>query len=191
MSKEETIIQTWNSKEQKYEYSLKGFDVTESINKLLLRYKEEYDKQKFNIGSVQGYLEAKEDFGKQLAELKAELDAKETINQLYKSTLSLKDSDFSDLVRENTKLKQQLKEKDEEIKKWKHEAHKACLQMEEFQQEKWDLQDKLKANTKQVCEKIRGFINKYDIIKDYQSCAGKSKFEEFLDQIEKGEDDGD
>lgn len=83
MSKEETIIQTWNSVEQRYEYSVKGFNVTESVEKLLLRHKEEYDKQKFNIGNIQGYIEAKKDFEKQLAELKAELEQQEeTIKQL-------------------------------------------------------------------------------------------------------------
>lgn len=49
--------------------------------------------------------------------LKEELNAKEAINQLYNSTLSLKDSDFSVIVRKNEWLHQQLKEKDKEIKR--------------------------------------------------------------------------
>lgn len=44
----------------------------------------------------------------QLAESEKALEAKESVNRIYKATLTLKDSDFSDLVRENAKLKQQL-----------------------------------------------------------------------------------
>lgn len=50
------------------------------------------------------------DLEAKLAESEKALEAKESVNQMYKATLSLKDSDFSDLVRENVKLKQQLKE---------------------------------------------------------------------------------
>lgn len=50
------------------------------------------------------------DIEAKLAESEKALEAKESINQMYKSTLSLKDSDFSDLVRENAQLKNELKQ---------------------------------------------------------------------------------
>ena len=55
------------------------------------------------------------DLEAKLAESEKALEAKESVNQMYKATLSLKDSDFSDLVRENAQLKQQLAKKDKEI----------------------------------------------------------------------------
>ena len=64
------------------------------------------------------------DLEAKLAESEKALEAKESVNQMYKATLSLKDSDFSDLVRENAQLKQQLAEKDEQI-----ESYKQMLQM--------------------------------------------------------------
>lgn len=59
---------------------------------------------------------------KQIAELQKQLKGKEeeiqtknTINNLYKATLSLRDNDFKDLVYENNSLKQQLKSQPAEI----------------------------------------------------------------------------
>ena len=50
---------------------------------------------------------------KRIKELKSRLETKETINNLYKATVSLRDGDFKDLVYKNNELKQenqQLKE---------------------------------------------------------------------------------
>ena len=46
MSKEATIIQSFNDVKRQYEYSVKGYDLTESIKILLKRHKDEYDKEK-------------------------------------------------------------------------------------------------------------------------------------------------
>ena len=61
------------------------------------------------------------DLEAKLAESENALEAKESVNRMYKATLSLKDSDFSDLVRENTKLKQQIAEKEKEIEELRFE----------------------------------------------------------------------
>lgn len=44
---------------------------------------------------------------KRIKELELRLETKETINNLYKATVSLRDGDFKDLVYENNKLKQE------------------------------------------------------------------------------------
>ena len=78
-----------------------------------------------------------------------------------------------------------------EIKKWKYEAHKACLQMEEYQQEKWDLQNKLASNTKQVCEKI---MNRAETANALQSVrdgtVSLSVLRYILEQVVKGDSNG-
>lgn len=45
---------------------------------------------------------------KEIKELNEQLKTKETINNLYKTTISLRDSDFKDLVYENNDLKQEI-----------------------------------------------------------------------------------
>lgn len=55
---------------------------------------------------------------RRIKELKYQLETKETINNLYKATVSLRDGDFKDLVYENNKLKQenqQLKQSQKEL----------------------------------------------------------------------------
>lgn len=47
---------------------------------------------------------------KRIKELEEQIKTKETINNLYKTTISLRDSDFKDLVYENNKLKQENKQ---------------------------------------------------------------------------------
>lgn len=56
-----------------------------------------------------------EELKKQLKEKENEIQTKNTINNLYKATLSLRDNDFKDLVYENNLLKQQLKSQPAEI----------------------------------------------------------------------------
>ena len=46
---------------------------------------------------------------KQLEEKDKEIETKNIVNNLYKTTVSLRDNDFKDLVYENNSLKQQLK----------------------------------------------------------------------------------
>lgn len=185
MSKEETIIQTWNSIEQKYEYSVKGFNVTESVEKLLLRHKEEYDKQKLNIGSIQGYLEAKKDFESQLAELKAENERLKKMNDRLSQGIYWGNGEqFSKRIND---LKQQLKEKDEELNRLrKGEYQKCCKTCEAFQHQKELTEEALKSNTKQVCEKIR---NKFGYKHNSQLMVSSKYLCDFLEQIEKGKED--
>lgn len=52
---------------------------------------------------------------KQLKEKEEEIETKNIINNLYKTTVSLRDNDFKDLVYENNSLKQQLKSQPVEI----------------------------------------------------------------------------
>ena len=52
---------------------------------------------------------------KQLKEKEEEVETKNIINNLYKTTVSLRDNDFKDLVYENNSLKQQLKSQPAEI----------------------------------------------------------------------------
>ena len=61
-------------------------------------------------------------FDKQIADLEAKLDEKDKeietkniVNNLYKTTVSLRDNDFKDLVYENNSLKQQLNSQPAEI----------------------------------------------------------------------------
>lgn len=51
----------------------------------------------------------------QLAEKDKEIETKNIVNNLYKTTVSLRDNDFKDLVYENNSLKQQLKSQPAEI----------------------------------------------------------------------------
>ena len=44
---------------------------------------------------------------KHIKELEAQIKTKDTINNLYKTTVSLRDNDFKDLVYENNELKQE------------------------------------------------------------------------------------
>ena len=54
---------------------------------------------------------------KQLEEKDKEIETKNIINNLYKTTVSLRDNDFKGLVYENNSLKQQLKSQPAEIVK--------------------------------------------------------------------------
>ncbi len=152
---------------------------------------------------------------KQLAELKAK-------NEM------LKENNKSQLVKlyddENKKLKQQLKEKDEEIAQMKLNSDKNLDYLEEFASmidnekdcntmlkaidnvrtgrkfivNEFNIEQALKSNTKQVCEKIREYLDKN---KHFEWDTATSSYtgdyfmyirevKEFLDQIEKGEKDG-
>ena len=52
---------------------------------------------------------------KQLEEKDKEIETKSIVNNLYKTTVSLRDNDFKDLVYENNSLKQQLNSQPAEI----------------------------------------------------------------------------
>lgn len=72
--KEATIIQNFNEEKQQYEYSVKGYDVTKSIEILLKKHKEEYDKERRVFESTKGYLEAQQEYEKHIADLQSQLD---------------------------------------------------------------------------------------------------------------------
>lgn len=73
MSKEAIIIQSFNDVKQQYEYSVKGYDVTESVKILLKRHKEEYDKEKNVFAGIQGFIEAQQLYENDLVDLEAKL----------------------------------------------------------------------------------------------------------------------
>ena len=77
MSKEATIIQSFNDVKRQYEYSVKGYDVTESGKILLTRHKEEYDKEKNIFAGIDGYLEAQKECQSQISDLEAKLAEKD------------------------------------------------------------------------------------------------------------------
>lgn len=54
---------------------------------------------------------------KRIKDLEEQIKTKDTINNLYKATLSLRDNDFKDLVYENNELKQENKQLKEQISK--------------------------------------------------------------------------
>lgn len=120
-------------------------------------------------------LEVKQRQDKQIAKLKAENerlinDHIRTKNKLYKRLDEIND------------LQQQLKEKDEELKQ--QEKHIVGQNIINNQ-----LKNKLKTNTKQVCDKIR---ERYDLYSQPTECGfgnmvSLENLSQFLDQIEKGE----
>lgn len=61
-----TIIQTYNDVLCDFEYSVKGYDVTESIKILLKRHKEEYDKHGRFFAKVEGFNEATNYYKKEI-----------------------------------------------------------------------------------------------------------------------------
>lgn len=104
---------------------------------------------------------------------------------------------FVDCQKENENLKQQLAEKEKETKQLKFDlgmfksvnefinrygiekAREVLLQTEKTKQ-----QDKISFAVEQL-EKAKEFLYRHDLIKDYQSCAGKYFFELYIDnQIE-------
>lgn len=52
---------------------------------------------------------------KHIKELEEQIKTKDTINNLYKATISLRDGDFKDLVYENNELKQENQQLKEEV----------------------------------------------------------------------------
>lgn len=113
MSKEAVIIQEFNEKERKYEYFVKGFNVTESIKILLKRHKEEYDKEKNIFAGTQGFIEAQQLYEKQISDLEAKLaESEKHRKKAYQEGLLQKQFD-KDV--EIMQLKQQLTEKEKDI----------------------------------------------------------------------------
>lgn len=94
MSKEATIIQSFNDVKRQYEYSVKGYNITESVKILLKRHKEEYDKEKNIFAGIDGYLEAQKECQSQISDLEAKLAGK--------------DQHIKELEKENRQLRQQL-----------------------------------------------------------------------------------
>ena len=110
MSKEATIIQSFNDVKRQYEYSVKCYDVTESVKILLKRHKEEYDKEKKIFAGIDGYLEAQKKYQSQIADLETKLAESEGAYR-----------DINRAFTEQRELwKQQLAEKEKEIESYKH-----------------------------------------------------------------------
>lgn len=89
MSKEATIIQLFNDVKQQYEYSVKDYDVTESVKILLKRHKEEYDKEKNVFAGTQGFIEAQQLYEKHIADLEAKLAEKDKEIEKLKIILNM------------------------------------------------------------------------------------------------------
>lgn len=89
MSKKCVITQIHNEEKQQYEYFVKGYDITESVKILLKKHKEAYDKERRIFAEAKGYIEAQKEYKTQLHNQQNEIQ----------------------------QLKQQLEEKDEQIKK--------------------------------------------------------------------------
>ena len=96
------------------------------------KFIEELNKEHEIILGFKEYEKKIADLEAKLAESEKALEAKESVNQMYKATLSLKDSDFSDLVRENAQLKQQLAEKEKELKRTKQGNFSSSLDANKF-----------------------------------------------------------
>lgn len=107
MSKEATIIQSFNDIKRQYEYSVKGYDVTESVKILLKKHKEAYDKEKNVFAGIDGYLEAQKEYQSQIADLQSQLAEKEgkieTLKQRIESIVKIYSDDF---VSKDTELKE-------------------------------------------------------------------------------------
>lgn len=101
MSKEATIIQSFNDVKRQYEYSVKGYNITESVKILLKRHKEEYDKEKNIFAGIDGYLEAQKECQSQISDLEAKLAGK--------------DQHIKELEEENAELKNQIEQADQQI----------------------------------------------------------------------------
>ena len=88
--------------EDNYARLSERYDMLDSRHDALLEENLEYEEK---IDKLQ----------KQLEEKDKEIETKNIINNLYKTTVSLRDNDFKDLVYENNSLKQQLKSQPSEI----------------------------------------------------------------------------
>ena len=103
------------------------------------------------------------DLETKLAESEKALEAKESVNQMYKATLSLKDSDFSDLVRENAELKQQLAEKDKAIENWQTIYESVVQTCHNDKEEIERLNKKLAEKDKEI-EKLKKQVQEKDLL---------------------------
>ncbi len=113
-----------------------------------------------------------------LAELKAE---NERLKEYNKSKLvELFDE-------ENKKLKQQLKEKCDEIVQLEKDLNRVCIQGKNDLRQRIELETELKTNTHQVCEKIR---EKFSDGRSHNWGIEQVELYDFLDQIEKGDGNG-
>jgi len=109
---------------------------------------------------------------------------------------------YVDEAVETLDIQIQLREKDEEIKKVKNKNKYLTKKIKDQENynislsTKWfNTQEKLKTNTHQICEKIRNAIQRKRKGQQYnfsEYCKGKDfaylEIEDFLDQIERGED---
>ena len=193
MSKEATIIQSFNDVKRQYEYSVKGYDVTESVKILLKRHKEEYDKEKNIFAGIDGYLEAQKECQSQISDLEAKLaEVKNSCDYYMKRSNDLvcKIGEYKNHIRfkgkEITELKQQLEEKENEIERLNLE-----FETQEDWQEKWQKlydetcnlnQDKISFALEQL-EKVLVLIHnavnidnpEYDLVGLYDAVSNQIK----------------
>ena len=106
MSKEATIIQSFNDFKRQYEYFVKGYDVTESVKILLKRHKEEYDKEKNIFAGINGYLEAQKEYQSQLADLEAKLAEKDKEIEIVKHERNANGASYMSACKMLTKERQ-------------------------------------------------------------------------------------
>jgi predicted RNase H-like nuclease (RuvC/YqgF family) len=113
MSKEATIIQTYNDEKRIHEYFVKGFDVSESIRVLLKAHKEAYDNERRVFAECKGYLDAEKEFKERISELEAKLAEKnkeiEVLKQRLKDTIKIYSDDFVEKDKELKELRFQAR----------------------------------------------------------------------------------
>lgn len=209
MSKEATIIQSFNDIKRQYEYSVKGYDVTESVKILLKKHKEAYDKEKNVFAGVQGFIEAQQLYKKQITDLEAKLaesekERKHLKDWLDNEILTSVDHEsyyatINEYEEEIKELKQQLAEKDtnlslarNEINTLKHnlnvsQEHDNVMCEQYFEKCKENNQDKISFCIEQL-EKVKEFFLKEhrdeEIDTDYLITKDSGEIADFLlDQI--------
>ena len=178
MSKEAIIIQSFNDVKRQYEYSVKGYDVTESVKILLKRHKEEYDKEKKIFAGIDGYLEAQKEYQSQIAYLEAKLaksenQCRECKHLNKKIELNIKNK----LMAENCELQKQLEEKDKEIEYYKKQAKKFNNEAQKYYEDAYcnDFQKQTKTSfaiaelekVKSAFGLINSKLDKVETIKEY------------------------
>ena len=109
----ELLVDSLAKKDKQISELKKQLEQSEKMNKRLYNENESAEK----ILRMSSNEQTKEilELKKQLEEKEKEIETKNIINNLYKTTMSLRDGDFKDLVYENNSLKQQLKSQPAEI----------------------------------------------------------------------------
>ena len=123
--------------------------------------------------------EHKKNIEEQYLEKCKEIETKNLINSLYKTTMSLRDGDFKDLVYENNKLKQENQQLKEQNKK----AYQEGLLQKQFDKDAEIMQ--LKQSQKQLAIRELEKVNKKikEKIENITILLGPIKYEDYLELI--------